>query len=109
MERWLACPCCGNWLPPGPVPREDLAGLLLAGGGNPLFVRIVRRLAWRPGQAVPVADLVSHVYADDPEGGPLDPGGVIRKIICLHRNSLRDYGWSIGSRNWHGYWLRVRP
>jgi hypothetical protein len=109
MDARLACPCCGNWLPPGPVAREDLAGLLLAAGGSPLFVRIVRRLAWRPGQAVSTADLIEHLYGDEPEGGPNDPRKVIMSIVHLHRNSLSDYGWSIGSRKWAGYWLKVQP
>lgn len=107
MTDRLACPCCGNWLPDGVVPREELAGLLLAAGGNPTFARIVRRLARRPGHAVSGRDLADYLYRDDPDGGPLEAQEVISQIVCRHRNALRPYGWVLKSRAWSGYWLAV--
>ncbi len=46
-------------------------------------------------RSVMTEHLVSAVYDDDTEGGPLSPKSVIKVRVCWLRKKLQQYGWTI--------------
>lgn len=93
MSGRAPCPCCGGLLPAGAVPREEIAGLVDC--TSAVFRTIVRRLAWRPGHWVATAELVEHLWRDDPDGGPDRAEDIVRQTIGRHRKRLFRLGWTI--------------
>ena len=49
--------------------------------------------------------IADGMYADDPQGGPLDSRGVIRVVVHKLRPKLEASGWRIESRFGVGYRL----
>lgn len=92
MTRHL-CPCCGQPMPDKVVPREELVGRLET--RSTVFLRIVRRLAWRPGNLVTTEELVEYIWSEDADGGPDNPLGVIHGTIHNHHHRLWRLGWKI--------------
>lgn len=100
------CPCCKAPMPAGVVPREELAGRLDC--SSPIFLRVVSRLAWRPGQTVEWQALADYVWRDDPDGGPLRARSTIYSCIDNHRAKLHPLGWKIETRWGVGFRLELR-
>ncbi|NYD84397.1 hypothetical protein [Brucella intermedia] len=59
-----------------------------------------------------IDDLVDHVYAFDPNGGPDGAQQVVRTQICNLRKRLPSFGWTIPMNHKdpgnHGYY-RLQP
>ncbi len=65
--------------------------------------KIIERLCQARGGFVSADDIVEHVYADDPDGGPLDARGSIRGAVYKLRR--RGYPIRLVSRGYcHGAW-----
>ena len=77
------CPACGQTLPPG-IPK----GLVLRAGHQRIY-DIVRRAG---PYGITSTDLCDKVYADDPNGGPLDARNTLAcRIVYLNRK-LKPFG-----------------
>jgi len=102
------CPTCGQKI----VSQIELEGLPDA------FIRnrrkIVEYLVIKHPTPVTIGQLVTYVYQDDIDGGPLQPENSMTTTINKLRPVLKQYGWTIpkskgGPGNWGLYRLeRVR-
>ncbi len=90
------CPCCGAPIAGDIVPREELVGRLDV--KSEVFLKLVQRLAWRPGCFVWMEDLVDYVYRDDEEGGPENAYQAVCNAIYGYRDRLAQLGWFIERR-----------
>lgn len=59
---------------------------------------IVRILKRSPGRFVQTARIVAEVYADAPDGGPMDTRTAINRIIRYNRDKLARCGLRIEAR-----------
>lgn len=55
---------------------------------NGVTLAILRRLAEARGRIVTVEALVFAAYGADPDGGPDDPGAIVRVLLCKLRQRL---------------------
>ena len=60
-----------------------------------IYLLIIRRLAWRPGNLVTTSELIEYIWQDDTSGGPLDASKSIWIAILRHRDRLSALGWRI--------------
>lgn len=60
---------------------------------NPTRARVLAHFQEWPGRVLYVSELIEAAYADDPSGGPLDAGAVIRATIYSLRrdHDIRTY------------------
>ena len=72
---------------------------------TPTRRRILNLLIARP--LVSVETLVSHLYDDDPDGGPDDPVSAVHAHVFYLRRYLMGHGVTIESRRSVGY--RIPP
>lgn len=89
-------------------PTEELANAPLSRGQK----NIVDALAAIYPRRMHIFDLVNHVYALDPNGGPDNAMGSVRTQICNIRKRLPMFGWTIPKtfdvQGQHG-WYRLEP
>jgi DNA-binding response OmpR family regulator len=75
--------------------RDDFGRLLLTGQE----ARFLNCLLCNQGRIVTHQELVDWMWGDDPDGGPLDPNGIIKTRVCW----LRFLGWPIETSWGRGY------
>ena len=93
MRIETVCPHCRRPYP----PKFQVSG--------PVRQRIVNIIARRPA-GICRADLISLVYADDPNGGPLYPNSV--SVLVHHANKeLRKQGYEITAGRGRGALYRL--
>lgn len=98
------CPCCNREME-GPVGSKWLADAPM----SPQLRIIVRTLAAAYPRPVETSYLIEALYADDPNGGPDNPEGVVRTLVSRLRALLPNYGWNIPiNRAGHGNFGRYR-
>ncbi len=85
------CPCCGQSVDAKP-PTEAMEMV------SPLFARMVSILLKTPGQFVDRERIARHVWADDPEGGPLNTAPSIRNLVAYNVKKLNAFGWDVEGR-----------
>jgi hypothetical protein len=97
----MICPCCGQEV----TPKGRLQAFAARRQSAPLTGGVLRVLmaARTP---IPLRDLVSAVYANDPSGGPDSADQCVRIAIHRLRPQLRDIGWTIQRHGWSGYALQ---
>lgn len=87
-------------MPEGPLPREELAGLL---AGSDVLHLVLRRLARRPGHWVMTIDLVEAVYGHRRDGGADNASEVVRSAIFRLKPIVLAAGWCVeGNRGRDG-------
>jgi len=91
----LACPCCGQPVPPGQFQVSRISRTL---GLTGVTARMVDVLAEPPGQWVPTGRVIGHMYANDDEGGPLTANNVVRVLCTRVRPQLADAGYTIEAK-----------
>lgn len=94
----MICPCCHQEVPEDELQRAALARVTSGAVGQRILDRLQR--ASRP---VPLSELVEHVYALDPTGGPLNADLCIRTTIHRMQPRLAGIGLTIKGRG--GYKL----
>jgi hypothetical protein len=96
----MICPCCGQEV----QPKARLQAFVARRSKAPLTGGVLRALM-RAKSPMHVADLVSVVYADDPDGGPDTAEQCIRIAVHRLRPQLLAIGWTIQRYGWSGYAL----
>ncbi len=104
----VTCPCCGRDMQQTP-PAE----MLLSAHLSRIERIIVEALVSAYPRSVGTEHLISAIYDDDPEGGPLSPRAVIKVRISWLRGKLQQYGWNIannrgGAGNFGRYKLEAK-
>lgn len=101
------CPCCGHVIAPDEALRWNEHTRTLSGRGLVVQLSPIRGLifsklwkAWPQGRMIPLDEMMSHVYADHPDGGP-DSHNVISVQLNFMRKIIAPFGISIRGR--HGY------
>lgn len=101
------CPCCGHQIAETDALRWNSETRTLSGRGHivqlsPIRGRIFDKLwrCWPSGHMVSLEELMTWVYADDPDGGP-ESVNVISVQLNHMRKFLAPFGLSIRGR--HGY------
>lgn len=97
------CRCCGARMAEYVAPREEIVARLET--SNQVFLMVVQRLAWRPGNMVSYFELIDYCWSDDPTGGPDDPIRAIYNSIYTCNGYLNDLGWHV--ENHRGRWRLV--
>jgi hypothetical protein len=87
------CECCGQVVP----PDNPFAG-------QPVKARIYEYISKNPGKSR--NEIIDHVYADDPDGGP-EWTSTLSVHIHFMNWRLRKLGLRIAAMPWHGY--RILP
>lgn len=100
-----ACPCCGGELAPGRVVVDLRTGYVATATGEARLMRrtaqIMDALNRARHRSLSLAQIIDHVYGDDPEGGPLTASGQVKKQIHFARfghegySSIRSIGLDI--------------
>jgi hypothetical protein len=85
------CPCCGQKVAAKP-PTEAMEMV------SPLFARMVDLLLKTPGRFVDRERIARHVWAGDPDGGPLNIGPSIRNLVTYNSKKLHAFGWDVEGR-----------
>jgi len=86
------CKCCGQTL-----PLVAPFGLYLTRGEAVIFERVARAGPY----GIHVNELVAHVWADDPDGGPLWARKSLHTRIFHLNQKLRTKGYTINCRSRH--------
>lgn len=93
----LLCPHCGS-----PVADYDSIDLRRL---TRLQSRALEALVSGRNRFLAANSLIDQIYADDPNGGPLDSQACLRSVIHKLRPKLRKTGWDIELRWGVGYRL----
>jgi hypothetical protein len=88
------CPCCGQ-----PIGEREVALARIKGAPfGPVGRRIAEALGRHTGEWRTASQLADEVYADDPDGGPINAAKSIQAIICISlRAALRRAGLELES------------
>lgn len=97
MAKFL-CTHCGQ-------PTSDFSGIDVAGLTRTETLILEALVAGRH-RFTPMSALVDAVYADRPDGGPMDPSKIIRVVISRMRPRLSTLGWTVELRWGVGYRLQ---
>ena len=96
------CPCCGH-----PLPNDAIPGVELRGLQRKIFDAVSRA---SPGR-ISTSDLISVIYADRSDGGPMGPESVVRRLVHDINKKLSKLNICIrgqcGSRS-EGYRLNAK-
>lgn len=95
------CPCCGQQWFPG-RSKLDAKRLIYGLEIQSQTFRLAEFLVDHFGEAVPTSRLVSVLYHDDSDGGPLTAGNVVAVRLSGLRKKLAPYGLLIEGRAWRG-------
>lgn len=97
MMAQLFCKCCGRQM-------HDFAKLPVTDLTNRELL-LLEALVSSGERFQTYRGIAETMYADDPQGGPLDVRGVIRVVVHKLRSKLQASGWIIESRHGQGYRL----
>lgn len=90
------CPCCGcAWVAPL-VELDALADMAGLTGVQRVVLEAFRQ---KPGRAVLTERLITLLYEDDPDGGPLDAGATIRVHAFNLRKRIEPFGWTVRGKS----------
>ena len=84
------CPCCGSELTGAPV--NTVLGVELTGTQRRILEYLVRAYP----HSMSRERLAGLVYADHPDGGPINAGNVISVMLHKMRPKLEAIGWTAG-------------
>jgi DNA-binding response OmpR family regulator len=87
------CPCCRQQV--DRVDPKDIADHVDA---SPAERRVLDYLVQSFGHRVPTVSLTEHLYADNPDGGPLTADRIVRHHTWRLRERLKPYGLTIRGR-----------
>jgi DNA-binding response OmpR family regulator len=90
MMTDFKCPCCGHQTPTT-IQITDLREVCR----GRISGRVLALLIEAKGRGITAKALVNLVYADDPDGGPLNATPSMKVIICRLRRNLKPFGWTI--------------
>lgn len=68
---------------------------------RPIAERILDALIERRGRVVSIPEMISYVWGDDPDGGPLTAGDCLSVHIC----AMRKLGFRIGTEHGRGFYI----
>ncbi len=94
----LFCSHCGQL-------TNDFSGISIADLSR-LECSIVEVLANAGHRAIPSGHIADVIYADRPDGGPLNAAHVIKVHVCNIRRKIEPAGWTIRHKRCHGYRLQ---
>lgn len=94
------CPCCGAKIK---VPTFE--NLVVRAEISEMQARILKPVWRAKGEYIPTERLIDFLYADDPDGGPLNARGSFQIILRQLRAKLAPFGVKIKSRYSVGYRL----
>ncbi|MDP1587299.1 MAG: helix-turn-helix domain-containing protein, partial [Prosthecobacter sp.] len=107
MNAETPCPCCGQTIAPANAPKwNENSRTIVVGDGvavlTPMQARMFSMLwrAWPSGRLISVEQMMNHLYADDPNGGP-EYHNTVSVQISHMRKKLEPLGLTIRGR--HGY------
>ena len=89
------CCCCGQIIPP-----------CLPFANRPVSRRVYEFVTKHP-EGVSSGDIASHVYADDPDGGPGDAATALKAIIWRMNRDLKVLGIRIRATHGRGAIYRL--
>lgn len=96
-----ACPCCGQpWFPGR--SKMDAKRLIYGLDIQSQSFRLAEFLVDHFGQAIPTSRLVSVLYHDASDGGPLNAANVVAVRLVGLRKKLTPYGLLIEGKSWRG-------
>lgn len=83
------CKCCGQTLPrDSPFEMVSL---------TPQQYRIVQRIKKAGKHGITTEMLIDHVYANDPDGGPVTAAQTLHVQVMLANRELRKIGFKVAS------------
>lgn len=85
-----SCPCCGGDI--GDAPTIENVRTKIT---RPQAKIIFDLLSRTPGAPIEKKEIISHLYGDRFDGGPLDPGQTVNVQIYNLRKQLEKLGWTI--------------
>ncbi len=91
MTVICTCPTCGRPIEDARVPITALADLPM----GPTSRALVAALAEAYPRALPMGRLIARVWADDVDGGPLNPTNTLIVTMRNVRPKLTRVGWTI--------------
>jgi hypothetical protein len=105
MIAQTPCPCCGHIVEPDAELRWNEHSRTLSGCGHvamlsPIHGKIFTKLwkAWPSGRMITLNEMMDHVYADHPDGGP-ESNNVISVQLNFMRHIIARFGISIRGRS----------
>jgi DNA-binding response OmpR family regulator len=101
------CPCCGEPWKPGKSKMDAKRlglGLTLA----PQAFKIIDYLIDHFGECVHTDRLVSLLYHDRDDGGPITAANVVATRLTYLRDMVEPYGLEIEGKSWRGTRVKWR-
>lgn len=99
------CPTCGHAITRDFAPASLPCPTEVTGQQVVILDALIA--AWP--RDVTMARLIDLLYGDDPDGGPDDPGRVVRVQVHRMKAWMQSYGWTIRNRYGFGYRLERLP